>query len=188
MRLPSSSASASRALPLTALTPARSASCLCSSAKLAELTDFDCCSCKVFELTLWQPHRAVRRPSLRPDSRERAVQSTTAVVQRSASCRCANAWLDQLAGVCQQQWIGAQCTSLVTRLGRRASKNSQNSVIMSNSTTTAPRRQRSRCWWSAAGIMMLLLFSLTTHLGCAMQNKKCCPSLKVVQQLRQRSA
>jgi hypothetical protein len=29
---------------------------LCSNAKLAELRDFDCCSCKVFELALWQAY------------------------------------------------------------------------------------------------------------------------------------
>ena len=73
------------------------------------------------------------------------MQSSTAVVPRSASCRCANAWLGQLARVCQQPCTGAQCTCLVARLGRRASKNSKNSLRMSDLTTTAPSRQRSRC-------------------------------------------
>ena len=81
------------------------------------------------------------------------MQSSTATVPRSASCRCANAWLGQLARVCQQQWTGAQCTCLVARLGRRASKNSKNSLRMSNLSARrrAAERRRRRARRAARG-------------------------------------
>ena len=81
------------------------------------------------------------------------VASSWRRVQGARCDRCANAWLGQLARFCQRQWTGAQCTCLVARLGRRASKNSRNSLRMSHLSARrrAAERRRRRARRAARG-------------------------------------